>query len=59
MNITLPFTNDDGFTWSFILPEDMPDTLGVEFHPTIRWGDYNMDGYPDALVTLQGKMKDG
>jgi integrin alpha FG-GAP repeat containing protein 1 len=48
-NLKLNFHND-GAVWGFVPPEDgkiFLDTI------TLRGGDFNMDGYPDLLATLQ------
>ncbi|KAF7688126.1 T-cell immunomodulatory protein [Silurus meridionalis] len=39
--------------WGFVPPPDTP--LADEFHPliTLHLGDYNLDGFPDALVILR------
>ncbi|GAA6098413.1 T-cell immunomodulatory protein, partial [Tachysurus ichikawai] len=39
--------------WGFVPPPDAPQP--GEFHPsiTLHLGDYNLDGFPDALVILK------
>lgn len=39
--------------WGFVPPPDKPPAN--EFHPliTLHLGDYNLDGFPDALAILK------
>ncbi|XP_045519291.1 T-cell immunomodulatory protein [Pieris brassicae] len=47
-DLQVDFNDGKGTLWHFIPPRDEPylDTI------TMRSGDYNMDGYPDILMTL-------
>lgn len=44
--------NNDGTTWQFIPPNANRDSI-YQSTITLRGGDFNLDGYPDMLVTLQ------
>ena len=41
----------DGKSWGFVPPSLSPHK-GINIPIDLRMGDYNMDGYPDALTTL-------
>nr|XP_056718552.1 T-cell immunomodulatory protein [Euleptes europaea] len=48
--VLLDFTNK-GTLWGFVLPSPASATFSVPI--TLHIGDYNMDGYPDALAILK------
>lgn len=46
------FKDPDNAIWGFVKPDGRPYTDTI----TLRSGDFNMDGYPDLIVTLQPVM---
>ncbi|XP_017086284.1 T-cell immunomodulatory protein [Drosophila eugracilis] len=49
-NLHVNFRDPQGITWAFVPPK--PDDVYLRTI-TARSGDFNLDGYPDLLVTLQ------
>lgn len=48
-DLQVNFKDPDNIQWGFVVPEkSQPYTSAI----TLRGGDFNMDGYPDLLVTL-------
>lgn len=48
-NLEVNFKDDNNANWGFVVPKkDQPYINTI----TLRGGDFNMDGYPDLLVTL-------
>ncbi|KAH8246266.1 hypothetical protein KR038_008179 [Drosophila bunnanda] len=54
-NLHVIFRDPQGVTWSFVPP--VPDDVYLRTI-TARSGDFNLDGYPDLLVTLQPQSVD-
>jgi len=46
------FRNKDTL-WGFVPYEDTKSSAEISFPITLHIGDYNMDGYPDALAILK------
>lgn len=42
-----------GALWGFVPPGQEPHPAEVPIPITLHVGDYNMDGYPDALAVLK------
>lgn len=50
LSLKINFKDEDNEQWGFVRP--LPQSLFTNAI-TLRGGDYNMDGYPDLLATLQ------
>ncbi|XP_059622526.1 T-cell immunomodulatory protein [Phlebotomus argentipes] len=48
-DLEVNFKDPDNKQWGFVVPDDQLFTNAI----TLRGGDFNMDGYPDLLATLQ------
>uniref|UniRef100_A0A7G3AZ86 Putative t-cell immunomodulatory protein n=1 Tax=Lutzomyia longipalpis TaxID=7200 RepID=A0A7G3AZ86_LUTLO len=48
-DLEINFKDPDNKQWGFVVPDDDLFTNAI----TLRGGDFNMDGYPDLLATLQ------
>lgn len=48
-DLHISLKDPQGSTWGFIVPDKEPYTNAI----TARGGDFNMDGYPDLLITLK------
>lgn len=51
-NLDISFTDDKNQMWQFIHPKSKQHSV-YQNSITLRGGDFNLDGYPDMLVTLQ------
>ncbi|XP_031634352.1 T-cell immunomodulatory protein [Contarinia nasturtii] len=56
-NLEIDFKDDKNQVWQFITPDPTQKSI-YQDTITLRGGDFNLDGYPDMLVTLQN-MADG
>lgn len=51
-NLEIDFKDDKNQMWQFIAPDPKQQSV-YQNTITLRGGDFNLDGYPDMLVTLQ------
>lgn len=51
-NLQINFKDDNNVVWRFIPPDPKPSGI-YQNTITFRGGDFNLDGYPDMLCTLQ------
>lgn len=51
-NLGIDFRDDTNHMWQFIAPDPKQQSI-YQNTITLRGGDFNLDGYPDMLVTLQ------
>lgn len=57
IDLKIDFKDDMNQEWKFIKPKHKPDEI-YQNTITLRGGDFNLDGYPDLLVTLAWRQED-
>lgn len=50
--VLMDFKRKDS-VWGFVPPAEKPTTGELQIPITLHLGDYNLDGFPDALVILR------
>lgn len=55
-NLNINFKDPNNQNWHFIVPDSKHRSV-YQNTITLRGGDFNLDGYPDMLVTLQSDSK--
>lgn len=56
-NLEIDFKDDKNEDWQFIPPDESQKSI-YQNTITLRGGDFNLDGYPDMLVTLKSRKRD-